>query len=65
MVQIPAALEKLCGKGLELEHAFGRCVCGCGLTERAASCGCLMAVPPTTQPEPTHRPPPPPGSTRS
>lgn len=24
MVQIPQKLEKLCGKGLKLEHAFGR-----------------------------------------
>jgi len=32
MVQIPQQLERLCGKGLQLEHAFGRCDCGgmCG-----------------------------------
>jgi hypothetical protein len=28
MVQIPQQLERLCGKGLQLEHAFGRCDCG-------------------------------------
>jgi hypothetical protein len=25
MVQIPGALQRVCGKGLVLEHAFGRC----------------------------------------
>eukprot|EP00878_Enallax_costatus_P022609 GHUV01024001.1.p1 GENE.GHUV01024001.1~~GHUV01024001.1.p1 ORF type:complete len:153 (+),score=1.76 GHUV01024001.1:434-892(+) len=29
MVQIPQKLEKLCGKGLKLEHAFGRCAALC------------------------------------
>jgi len=40
MVQIPRALERMCGKGLALEHAFGRWgVCGRCLVTAGVGCG--------------------------